>query len=41
MPKLPASWAPEPATQTSNLKGILLLALTVAILTFCATVFVR
>jgi hypothetical protein len=41
MPNIPARWAQEPETHDRNLKGILLLALTVAILTFCATVFVR
>ena len=41
MPQIPARWAPEPEAPGNNLKGILLLALTVAILTFCATVFVR
>jgi hypothetical protein len=38
---MPVSWAPEPESAGHNLKGILLLALTVAVLTFCATVFVR
>jgi hypothetical protein len=41
MPKMPASWAPEPETKGGNLKGLLLLALTVAILTFCSALLIH
>ena len=41
MPKMPVSWAPEPEDKGHPIKGILLLALTVAVLTFCSTLVVR
>jgi hypothetical protein len=41
MPKMPASWAPEPESKHGDVKGLLLLALAVAILTFCSTLLIR
>ena len=41
MPKMPVSWAPEPEVRGRPMKGILLLALTVAVLTFCSALALR
>ena len=41
MPSNPAPFAPEPPPRTSNFKGFLLLALTVAVICFCVVLFWR
>ena len=41
MPQMPVRWATPEEAPKSRLKPYLLLALTTAILTFCATLLVR
>lgn len=41
MPKMPVSWAPEPEAKAGNMRGLLLLALAVAVLTFCSALALR
>ena len=41
MPKMPVNWAEPPDAEKGRLKPFLLLALTVAVLVFCAVLWLR
>jgi hypothetical protein len=41
MSRMPFTWAPEPDDKKGKLKPFLLLALTLAVLAFCTTLWVR
>ncbi len=41
MSRMPFTWAPEPEEKRGRLKPYLLLALTVAVIGFCATLWLR
>jgi hypothetical protein len=41
MPKMPIQWISEPEPKKNRLKPYLLLVLTVAVLGFCATLWLR
>jgi len=41
MSRMPFTWAPEPEGKKRGLKPFLLLALTLAVLAFCSTLWLR